>query len=306
MQKSEITRAGTAPDRAGPGFTLIELLVVIAIIGVLAALLLAALAGAKDRAKSLQCLHNTRQIALSYKLCLDDSPEEGLGADAVGDWWADRVGRPEDGWICPRAPASTTVRPRYQVEAGESFGTVISAWTWADWCNCKYSLILLKPECQRVIVPKERAGSYNFNFWLIGPALVPGQDPWDSRPKKRFVEDGAISQPALTPVVGDGISPIGLAGPEASDQPTPNLFYGNDGTDPRNYGVTGWMQMFCIARHGKRPSKAPTNWPVNKPYPGAINMSFFDGHAELVPLDQLWQLQWHRNYQAPAKRPGLP
>jgi prepilin-type N-terminal cleavage/methylation domain-containing protein/prepilin-type processing-associated H-X9-DG protein len=301
MQASHITKGRGSRLFGAPGFTLIELLVVIAIIGVLAALIVSALAGAKDRAKSLQCLHNTRQIALSYKLCLDDSPEEGLGADAVGDWWADRVGRPEYGWICPRAPVNTTVRPQVPSDAWGTFGTVISAWTSPDWGDCKYCPILLKPRCQRVIFPKERAGSYTFNAWLLGPTLYIEYNNFSPERKLSFfVDDGAISQPALTPVVGDGVNPTGVMFPDASDQPSPDLFYG---LDPGNEAP---MQHFCIARHGKRPSKAPTNWPVNKPYPGAINMSFFDGHAELVPLDQLWQLQWHHNYQTPAKRPGLP
>lgn len=68
-----IGRRGPMGASLNLGFTLIELLVVIAIIGILAALLLPALSRAQQKAVSMQCVSNLRQLYLANTMYAGES-----------------------------------------------------------------------------------------------------------------------------------------------------------------------------------------------------------------------------------------
>ncbi len=145
------------PVRCGSrsGFTLIELLVVIAIIAILAALLLPALARAKQRGQRAACLSNLKEIGLAFSIYLTDSGDRfpdrrDLKASLPGGYhpwttwppsdprggWAQQVLAPDGAsdsiWSCPAAAVSQVgnILQSVQATSTDTNAALCRYWLW--------------------------------------------------------------------------------------------------------------------------------------------------------------------------------
>ena len=228
-----------------PGFTLVELLVVIAIVGILANLLLPGVGRAKQRARSIECQSNLRQLQLAWGMYAGDHHglivpnEEGR---PFGFWEGVR-----QSWVLGNAQQDNDSN---NIERGSLFPYLDSAGVYH--CPTDHSKVKLQPERTRF-----RSYSLNgeLNYWIIADQMY-GLPIIQS-----FHKEGDLKRPAATygflDVNAETIDSgsFGLPGPAArtEEELKRNLI---------QLDRNRWLHL-----PGER-------------HMGGANLSFLDGHVE--------------------------
>lgn len=256
-------------QRRPAGFTLIELLVVIAVIAILAAILLPVLSSAQRRAQQVNCVNNIRQLTIASYIYATDSGSHATYRDPDTLWMGtENYGSDKKVLICPSTHLYSPLPT-----SGLNPGAADLAWVWTQGGPTNLF-----------------AGSYGVNGWLYD------QPEYGAEGNAQFMmsKQTMIQKPSQTPVFVDCMW-VDLW-PYETDLPGTDLYNGT-------LGETG-MERCTIARHGGvNPGSASRNFDPANRMPGAIDVGMADGHVDLVKLENLWQLDWHLNWQAPSPRP---
>jgi len=180
------------------GFTLIELLVVIAIIAILAAMLLPALAKAKDRALAVSCMNNSRQLMVGMMLFADDHQE----SFPINIWYPSTA-------LSPKPPILNWVGDTMSTAPNWFQNTNISVLNDPQYTQlAPYIKNINVYHCPadrfRVTIAKKsftRVRSYSMNGYLGDPSTIAGTTT--ARVAKKITEVVGVPGPSMTWVLLD-------------------------------------------------------------------------------------------------------
>lgn len=255
-------------------FTLIELLVVISIIALLVAILLPALSSARDSAKNAQCLGNVRQLGVSMRAYAYENKgklmpmEPGSSGDpdsAQFNWFIQLTDYiDETGYADDKSESSA-----------ENIG-ICPFTSTPEYSNNSdaFSFYQNPPDHLTAWSWQRTAGSYGVNHWLQPNGSFYDRDTnygWDAVKGNFYENYDAPKDTSDVPAVSDARWVGGW--PESNDQAILNPRF-----IPHNRGYM--MQRFAINRHTI----------------GTVNVTFMDGHAEPVGLEELWKRAWHKDW----------
>jgi prepilin-type N-terminal cleavage/methylation domain-containing protein/prepilin-type processing-associated H-X9-DG protein len=191
-------------------FTLIELLVVIAVISILAAILFPAFAKAREQARKIVCISNTRQLGMAFFQYTQDYDAYPLSGQHSGTPAC--AGKPNGSWVLPNnitTASSACSAATLPVPNGSLFSYVKSPQVYkcpsdplADQKTLSYSMntnlsavaesaVEAPSEC--VLLVDESASLDNGNFKAPTATDASGAPAWNDLPTDRHNGVGVFS-----------------------------------------------------------------------------------------------------------------